>query len=115
MKLVQLPIKVLQQFNPADEDFAELETKAGVWVKNEAIEAEQKKTKTFGSVVAMLNEHWFARIVCGFVYIFANRAILDYLNPSPSAVKRKRYDDEESEEEMAEKYERYLRWSEKNA
>lgn len=112
MKLFDLGINLLQQFNPEDgEDFPLLKRQAEDWANDQIIDAEKNGKKNIGSITAGWNKLWFVRVAVGFLYIYLSRAILDYLNPVASGKEAKRGSDYERDDVQS-RYERFLKFEE---
>jgi len=113
MKLINLPIDLLQVFNPRDENFTELKADAEHYEneldKKYHLALNEGKEVGWGLKVQKAifdyNKNWFVRIVCGFLFIFFKKWITDALRDSEP-------DEEEEFEDLTdeEKYEQFLQW-----
>lgn len=109
MRLFHLPINLLEEFNPQDEDFDELKAHADKAAADSILEAETTGKPTLTSKAAKWNKDWLVRVVCGIAYIFLRRNIMDYLNPAAS---RNGYKTVTDDEDLQKKYQAWLKFME---
>jgi hypothetical protein len=106
MRLFNLPIDLLQEHNPQDENFTDLKAQKDKWIADtKASDAYKAGKNPVLKWFIETDENWFARTVVGFVFMFLRVKILKWMNPaSGSSPKKYTPDDNAKAAKMFDKF-----------
>lgn len=110
MELIKLPVDILEKFNPSDEDYPLLKAELLEYLAQAKVEFDKTGKKTFPYYLWVANKNPVVKLACGYIFIFAQRWVLDYLNPVAKGTAKKA--SEYTEDEVSAQYEQFMKFQE---